>query len=653
MQLVIRTRLRASVAATLLIVTCTAPARAQIPLATDLPFRSITGSGNNAANPLWGCTGSMFVRMMPAAYADGISVPSGQGLPGPRAISNAVCAQNGSIPNREGYSDFLWQWGQFIDHDMTMTFSAEPLEPFPVVVPAGDPYFDPAGTGAQLIDLDRSEFEMVNGVRQQMNSNTSFIDGSQVYGSDPARARELRSLDGTGRLRTSPGNLLPYNVHGFRNFPVDDDPTFFLAGDVRANEQVGLTAMHTVFVREHNYVAGLVRRTRHDLDDETVYQAARAIVGAEIQAITYREFLPALLGPDALRPYDGYHGDIDATIETEFATAAYRMGHTLLSPQLLRLDEHRNPTPAGSLPLKDAFFSPATFVAGGGPDPLLRGLATQPAQEFDAYVVDGVRNFLFGPPGAGGFDLASLNLQRGRDHGIPRYNDMRVAMGMRRATTFADISSDPNVQAHFASVYASVDDVDLWIGLIAEDHHPGAVVGELAFRILKDQFERLRDGDRFWYENVLPRPLVNYVERQTLATIIRRNTGIGRELQDDVFHLRTAPRRALAAATDQVGGAGGAGTAFAVGEPSPNPARGAVSLGLALSGDASRSVEASVFDVQGRRVKTLLDERMPAGTLRITWDRTDDAGGLVAHGIYFIRLRSGSFIATRRVLVVE
>ncbi len=526
-----------------------------------------------------------------------------------------------------------------------MTFSAEPLEPMPIPVPSADPYFDPAGTGTQVIDLDRSQYELVNGVRQQMNSNTSFIDGSQVYGSDQARADELRTMDGTGRLKTSPGDLLPYNIHGFRNFPTDDDPTMFLAGDVRANEQVGLTAMQTLFMREHNHVAGMVHELSPALDGEAIYQMARAIVGAEIQAVTYHEFLPALLGPHALPKYDGYRPAIDPTIGTEFATAAYRMGHTLLSPQLLRLDENLNPISQGDLPLQDAFFSPATFVAGGGPDPLLRGLANQQAQNFDCYVVDGLRNFLFGPPGAGGFDLASLNLQRGRDHGIPRYNDLREALGMPRATSFADISSDPEIQARFASVYASVDDVDAWIGIISEDHHPGAVVGELAFRILRDQFERLRDGDRFWYENVLPRHLEAYVERQTLADIIRRNTGIGRELQNDVFRV-PMPRRIAGTPVAQVGGG------FAVGQPYPNPTRGAVNFGIAVPAGVSQTVDAAVFDVQGRKVKTLLRESLSGGTHRVSWDRTDEAGRLVTRGIYFLRVRAGRFAATKRVLVI-
>jgi peroxidase len=624
------------------------PAQAQAFAGPFMEYRSIDGSGNNVSSPVWGSAGTLFPRLMPACYADGISVPPGDGLPGARTVSNAVCAQNASIPNGEGYTDFLWQWGQFIDHDMTLTFSQDPPEPFSIPVPAGDPYFDPEGTGGMTIELTRSQYLMEGEVRQQMNSNTSFIDASMVYGSDPARAMELRALDGSGMLKTSRGNLLPYNVHGFPNFPDDNDPSMFLAGDVRANEQVGLTAMHTVFMREHNFYASMIHGAMRRLDDETVYQMARAIVVAEVQAVTYREFLPALLGPDALPPYDGYHPDVDPSIRSEFAAGAYRMGHTLLSPRLLRLDKKLRTIRQGNLPLKDAFFSPGTFVSGGGPEPLLRGLATQRAQEFDPYVVDGVRNFLFGPPGAGGFDLASLNLQRGRDHGIPRYNDAREAMGMPRAAGFADISSNPEIQARLSGVYASVDDVDFWVGTIAEDHHPGAVVGELAYRILRDQFLRLRNGDRFYYESALPSTLVRYVEHQTLAEIIRRNTGIRDEIPDDVFHVE-APLLAAAVSDSRPRPAAGLATSH----PFPNPVHESTTLGFAFPESESREITAEVFDAQGRKVRTVFRGVLPGGAHAVSWDRRGDDAGRLPGGIYFFRLRSGREAATEKVLVLE
>ena len=152
-------------------------------------------------------------------------------------------------------------------------------------------------------------------------------------------------------------------------------------------------------------------------------------------------------------------------------------------------------------------------------------------------MIDDVRNFLFGPPGAGGFDLASLNIQRGRDHGLPGYNQARVDFGLEPAAGFADVNPDPLVQANLAAAYETVDDVDLWVGGLAEPHVPGALVGETILTILKDQFERLRDGDRFWYQGYLPPEMVRIVEDQTLARIIRRNTEIGNELRDNPFRV--------------------------------------------------------------------------------------------------------------------
>ncbi|HSK76347.1 MAG TPA: peroxidase family protein [Thermoanaerobaculia bacterium] len=498
--------------------------------------RSVDGSGNNRANPDWGRAGEEFLRRTTVGYEDGKSAPAGGNRPSPRAISNTVAAAEGSRPNRRGASDFLWQWGQFLDHDLDLTTTADPAEPFPIEIPAGDPQFDPKSTGQVIMALGRSAYNDVAGVRQQVNGITAYIDASQVYGSDAVRARALRALDGTGRLKTSAGNLLPLNTEGLANFPPGD--TVFVAGDIRVNEQVGLTAIQTLFLREHNFWADDTRRQHPDWSDEQIYQQARAIVGAEIQGITYREFLPVLLGPTALRPYRGYQPRVNAGVENVFATAAYRLGHSLLSANLLRLGPNRQPIAQGHLPLASAFFNQQALTSVGV-EPYLRGLATQRAQELDSQLVDAVRNFLFGPPGAGGFDLASLNIQRGRDHGLPGYNQLRADLGLPRVESFDEISSNPAVQARLDAVYTSVDDVDAWVGGLAEDDLPGAMVGETFFIVLRDQFERLRDGDRFWHEGYLPADLLRLVRSQTLAQIIRRNTAIRGEIQDNVF---VAPR---------------------------------------------------------------------------------------------------------------
>ena len=494
-------------------------------VASSAQVRSIDGSGNNLADPDLGAVDTPLLRRTTVEYGDGLSTPAGASRPSARAVSNAVSDQPVSIPNFPFQaSDFVWQWGQFLDHDIDLTENAVPLEPFDIEVPTGDPYFDPFKTGTEVIPLNRSVFEVDGaGVRQQLNQITTWIDASNVYGSDQARADELRTFSG-GRLKTSAGNLLPFDAGGI----------FFLAGDVRANEQNGLTALHTLFVREHNHYAD--QFSAAGMNDEDSYQQARVMVWAEMQAITYREFLPMVLGGDAISGYQGYDPNVDPRITNFFSTASYRFGHSMLNTKLLRMDENLQTIPAGNLELRDAFFAPQEII-DHGIDPLLRGLANQLAQTVDTQIVDDVRNFLFGPPGSGGFDLASLNMQRGRDHGLPDYNQARVDYGLAPVTSFAEITSDPALQAALQATYGSVDEIDGWIGGLAEDHVPGALVGELIRAVLTDQFEALRHGDRFWYENALSPSTVKFINRQTLSRIIKRNTDIGNELKKNVFKV--------------------------------------------------------------------------------------------------------------------
>jgi hypothetical protein len=506
-----------------------------------VPYRSIDGTGNHLKQLDFGAADTTLRRMTREDYGDSIASMAGTGRPSPREISNALCADTFPGPNALGASDFLWQWGQFVDHDIGLTEAQGPSEPMPIAVPAGDPSFDPANTGTETIDFNRSAYHPDTGdkqsdPRQQMNEITHFIDASNVYGSDEVRAAALRTNDGTGRLLLSADDLLPFNTEGFPNAG-GPDPRLFLAGDVRANEQVGLIAMHTVFAREHNRLAAEIAANDPTLKGEEIYQEARRIVGALMQVITYEEFLPALLGPDALPAYPGYNENVNPSIYNEFSTAIYRFGHSALSPTLLRLDEALNPIPEGNLALKDAFFRPDRVMNEGGIEPILRGLASQVCSSIDTELVDDVRNFLFGPPGAGGFDLASLNIQRGRDHGLCSYNETRAELGLATKGSFAEVSSDPDVQARLASVYANVDEIDLWVGTLAEDPVNGGHLGEVAFYVIKKQFRHLRDGDRYWYQAMLTPEEILAVESTTLADVIRRNTSIGAEISDDVFHV--------------------------------------------------------------------------------------------------------------------
>ncbi len=500
--------------------------------AAPTEYRTIDGSGNNATNPNYGTPGTQLIRIAPQAYEDGISTPVGSNRPNPRTISNVVVAQGDpeDRANITNTTNMVFQWGQFLDHDIDLTEGKE--EDFNISVPDGDEFF-PDGS---VINFSRSIFDPETGTstpREQINEITTWIDASNVYGSDDELAQSLREGE-CGRLKTSKNfNLLPSDADGN-----------FIAGDIRAREQTGLVAIHTLFMREHNRLADILcKQHKNDpsWDDEKIYQEARKYVGAEMQVITYNEFLPILLGPNALPAYSHYKEDVDPSIANEFSTAAFRFGHSTLTEELWLLKSNGESIPFGNLALADAFFKPNEFLYPNtlkGIEPVMRGLVQQPHMGVDNMIVDAVRNFLFGAPGAGGFDLAALNIQRGRDHGLPGYNAVREALGLSEKS-FSNISSNNSVNNKLASVYNTVDDIDLWIGGLAEDHVNGGLVGETFSAIIKKQFTHLRDGDHFWYENhVFSDEQLNELENTTLADIIARNTKIkANEMGDSAFKL--------------------------------------------------------------------------------------------------------------------
>ena len=511
----------------------------------------INGVGNNIADPTWGAANTDFSRITAANFADGISAPNGQTLPSARVISNLIANQDldgveQDENNSRSMSDFVYAWGQFIDHDVDLTESGTVAMNIPV--PAGDPTFDPTDQGDLSIAFDRSQIAPGTGTStsnpaQFVNQDTSYIDGSMIYGSDPTTAAALRTFSG-GQLKTSAGDLLPYNTMGLNmadNIGVPED-TLFAAGDVRANENVELSNLTTLFVREHNYQASLLAQEHPTWTDQQLYEGARQIVIGEIQSITYNEWLPALMGNNALTPYKGYNPTANASIDDEFSSAAFRL-HTLLDDDVQFLDNNGNPITSiegGDLPLADDFFQPAIVALPGEVAGNLKYLASDYAQEVDEQTVDGLRNDLF--PDApvvegvevGASDLIADDIQRGRDEGDPTYNQMRVAMGEAPVTSFSQITSNVQLQGELQQIYGNVNNVELFVGLMGENHLPGSSLGQTEQAVLATQFESLRDGDRYFYENADPKSLVNQLNNTTLAQIIERNTGLT-NLQPDVF----------------------------------------------------------------------------------------------------------------------
>ncbi len=488
--------------------------------------RTIDGTGTNAGHADWGAADTAQLRLTPDAYTDGIGAVA-TNLPNARAVSNAVAASTNQPANSAGLSDMFWAWGQFLDHDLDLTDGGS--EAMAIAIPRGDASFDPTGSGVRTMSFTRSAVADGTGVtdaRAPINENTSFIDASMVYGS---------SADVTATLRTDNGKLLL----GADGLLVPDGSGFgLITGDIRAAENAGLTSLHVVFAREHNRIVDALADRFPTMTGDDLFAAARARVEGLVQAITYQEFLPHLVGRGTIERYDGFDASVNPAVSVEFSTAAFRFGHTMLSGELERIEANGATSEGGHLALRNAFFN-TTALADGGLDQILRGLSVGTANELDTLVVEDVRSFLFGAPGSGGLDLPALNIQRGRDHGLASYNDMREALGLERKTSFLDVTGGDAATANrLAQVYTSVDQIDAWVGGLAEEAVNGGQVGELFATIIVDQFTRARDGDPFWSEATLSPQERRQIWGTSLSELITRNTDTG-PLQHDVFEAHT------------------------------------------------------------------------------------------------------------------
>jgi peroxidase len=544
-------------------------------------FRPIDETGNNVVNPALGTAGTDLLRVSPAAYADGVQAPSLANNPGPRVLSdllnNQASPSNPSLDlntiDAASLSDFGYAWGQFIDHDMdlTPTGSGEFLS-----IPA-DPN-DPSQMGAQT--FERSTFDPGTGTgptnpRQQVNAVTSFLDLSQVYGSTAALADALRTHSG-GLLKTSPGDMLPYDnstyftaaqlalINMANDSGVVDTSDLFVTGDVRGNENVELTALQTLFVRNHNRIATELQQEHPGWSDEQLYQEARKLNIAAYQEITYNAYLPDLLGQNALKSYSGYQANVDPAIATEFSTVAFRFGHSLLSGEIERQGNNgqdilpNDPT-GDSISLATDFFDPNVLNPAGVTDPLTGHISTDigpilkadadgVSQADDLLAIGDVRNLLFGNGGQtdNGQDLIARDIERARDDGIGTYNQVRVAYGLKPVTSFAQITSNVAVQKELKAAYGTVDKIDPFEGGMAEDHAPGSDLGPLFTKIIADQFTRLRDGDRYFYLNESFNQDESNIlcQDNTLGEVIEANTNVT-NLQNDVFVFRASIQGAV------------------------------------------------------------------------------------------------------------
>ena len=613
-----------------------------VPLAAAVAFetRTLDGSRNNERHPDWGRSNTEYLRVAAPNYADGVARPVGG--PSPRYVSNRIFNDKSqNLFSENGVTQWGFAWGQFLDHTFGLREEAGG-ESAPIVFDPADPLeefrndFGSIGfTGPRLRRVPGPVAASADQYRPELSRRVHRLRWRRGAGSNGcSRDRSTAGCPNSGpRLLLDDGYLPRRDARGDAGAApamaadgrlAGQPERAMVAGDVRANENIALTATHTLFAREHNrIVAALPRR----LDDETRFEIARRVVGAEQQYITYNEFLPAL--GVRLSPLQGLRRErerrprkrvrrrrISSAQHDPRRARVHRRGGGLLDREAGRHSgAGRRGRQEGDelefvIPLNVAFFNP-DLLQLVGLDAVLAGLGAEAQYKNDEQIDNQLRSVLFQVPVPGNptcldgptlpacfngvADIAAIDIARGRDHGMPRYNDLRKAYGLKRQDSFTEITgessdrfpADPEIDprnpiddpdildfvqlfdangqpielgseaadgeavvgirrttlaARLKAIYRDVDRIDAFVGMAAERHVPGTEFGELQLAIWKKQFEALRDGDRFFY---LDDPVLRAIERDygisyrhTLGEIIELNTGA--DVAPDVFHAPPA-----------------------------------------------------------------------------------------------------------------
>ena len=311
-------------------------------------YRTIDGTCNNLQRPLIGASLTQFRRLLPAQYEDGISKPIGAsqqlrgdffGPPWPSARHLSEQIVSSAKADSKQLTHMHMQWGQFLDHDIDLLgmFEVNCAKVnndirfcFPIKVKDTDRDFGiNSDNKARDLPFTRSlPICQIQTRREHINRITHYVDGSMIYGSNKKTETALRAFRG-GLLKTSGSGKGDLPFSDMRDARGD---FLFMAGDTRVNEHTGLAIIQTLFHREHNKIAKQLSLINRCWNDEKLYQEARKIMGAIIQIITYKEYLPALYGDKWFKFYIGdyryYSSNKTPAISNVFATAPFRFGHS-------------------------------------------------------------------------------------------------------------------------------------------------------------------------------------------------------------------------------------------------------------------------------------------------------------------------------------
>jgi len=502
-------------------------------------YRNADGSCNNLLYPSWGKAFSPYNRVLNPSYGDGINSPrlsrTKTELPNARDLSIDITRHRN--PPKSRLTLAAMQFGQLIDHDFASAaptrtaqgsaisccrpeIQADPANLkhpscFEIPISKNDPFFKQFNVTCmnfvRSIATPRADCRLAP--REQLNQPTSFVDGSQIYGSSVETQKSLRAFYG-GRLLSSLSGKIefpPRLSNGTCNVPNNEPQQCFRAGDPRINENIDLTIMQTIMLREHNRIAKELNRLNPHWSDEHVFQETKLIVGALIQHILYTEWLPVILNRQTLIQFglmpteegfiQSYNPKINPMLFNAFASSSFRLHSSIQGSLQVRNNQDDL---IGEVPLSATFNNPTLLAQPRMFDGLLMGMTSQPMQEVDQFFTRELTNKLFRPWNSTfGLDLFALNVQRGRDHGLKGYPSWLKQCALNQVKSFSDLEQfiPRKLVKILRRHYASVADIDLYLAGIIEYHLPNSELGPLLSCIIAEQFRRLKYGDRFFYEN--------------------------------------------------------------------------------------------------------------------------------------------------------
>ena len=453
-------------------------------------------------------------------------------------------------PNSAELNEFSQFFAQFLTHDMVHSVRA-----------AGPPIF----LDGQFIPVARTPAIVQDGVRQQVSSDTPTLDLGLVYGRDEVSTHTLREIayeagkavSGAKLIAGGAGDVLPSFAEvaahrgqsieqvqailgtTFLNLPDEARASQAATGDERANQTASLTVHHTIWHRNHNWHVDQLQAQHPEWTQEQLYQSARALNEAEYQKVIYDEYLPKLLGENALSEYRGYQADVDPSIINEWTTVAFRFGHDQASDGQILVSENGEvsfvPLPVSSLIANSGQNIKTDAELGDW----TRGQLTQSSQEIDGRIVPSLRNALFGVPAfaddpTGSDDeflqlnLPLLDIHRGRDHGVSDYNQLRAELGLTTYSSLEDFAHENGLSTErldqLRSVYSDISELDSIVGGLLEAKVPRSQLGETFTLLNVMQFEATRDGDPFFYLNRFADSpeLLQQIDGSSMSGILQR-----------------------------------------------------------------------------------------------------------------------------------